>query len=430
MGLSGTRTLVELIARLGQGPGRARPIEVAVFDRAGEFARGIPYGRRSDRRSMLIETLRETRCPEFSRWIAEHPAVLDALADSDDPDDRAWYARNAAALAAHAHDGLFLPRHVFGEFSARMLAAALEFGEQRGLVRVRRHVDEVLDLAPAGEEYELLTSGGTRCTSRRVLLAVGSVPRHDGLQATLGYRYVCDSDFCGSFALRDALDRFARESPVGEVRLAIIGAAASGLESLYCAMHHPPLSARIASVTTFSGSGVLAGGLRGSDDAPVSDYARLRTSAADYVRTAQRLLDAGRLHIVAARVQTVRAGQHGLCIEARRSLDGAPMTAGADLVINCSGAGRVHSTPSALLRNLAHKLTLRNDGRSFALRADHSLCDWPGVLVAGPLLNGGSAASDVESISAVFRVGRELGTRLAGMLATPAEVPARAREAG
>ena len=61
------------------------------------------------------------------------------------------------------------------------------------------------------------------------------------------------------------------------------------------------------------------------------------------------------------------------------------------------------------------------------MREDHSLLDWPRMHLAGPLLNGGSAASDVESISAVFRVGRELGAALAMQLAAQ---PVSPREKG
>jgi len=418
MGLSGSRALVELIAALGQRPRPGRPLEILLFDRAGEFGRGIPYGTHSDRRAMLIEDLRDTRCPEFLEWVRANPAELAQL-HAGDADDRGWHARNEAAIEARDFEALYLPRHVFGTFSARMLEAAIEAGTAQGLVRVTRRVEEVVDItrvAAAGIELE--TATGEQVPAARVLLAVGSIPRHDAHQAMLDgkwrHRYLADTDFCGSFALRNAFDRFQRETPRGEIRLAIIGAAASAIESLYCAMHHGPFSERIASVTTLSGSGMLPGGLRGAGDAPVSEYARVRTSAADYVHTARQLLDHGRLGILAARMGSIRAHEQALRIEAERAQDGSHVVVDADLVINCSGAGRVQSTPSRLLRNLARKLTLRREGRGFAMREDHSLLDWPQVHLAGPLLNGGTAGSDVESISAVFRVGRELGATLSG----------------
>ena len=421
MGLSGTRALIEVIAALSRLPPPARPRQVAVFDRAGEFGRGIPYGSHSDRRAMLIEDLRATRCPEFLDWVRENVAELEALGAGENSDDRAWHARNAAAIAARELDGLYLPRHVFGTFSVQMLEAAIEQGRARGLVQVTRHLDEVVDVCPlATQGFELASARGVLLTARSVLLAVGSVPRHDVHQAMLGEswrsRYVCDTDACGSFALRGAFDRFQRAAPAGDVRLAIVGAAASAIESLYCAMHHEPLSSRIVSVTTLSGSGTLPGGLAGAGDAPVSEYARLRTSAAEYLRTARTLLEDGRLAILAARLDSVRAHDGALRLEAERSIDGAGLVVDADLVINCSGAGRLQSTPSRLLRNLARKLAVRREGRGFATREDHSLVDWPRMYLAGPLLNGGSAASDVESISAVFRVGRELGPTLAAQL--------------
>jgi uncharacterized NAD(P)/FAD-binding protein YdhS len=433
MGLSGSRALVELVARLGQGPRPERPLDILLFDRAGEFGRGIPYGARSDRRAMLIENLRETRCAEFLDWVRSNPAELAGLRAGPD-DDRDWHARNERAIEARDFESLYLPRHVFGTFSARMLDAAIDAGTSRGLVRVKRRIDEVVDITRDPGGFELETAAGTPVHASRVLLAVGSIPRHDAHHATLDgrwrHRYLADTDFCGSFALRNAFDRFQRETPQGEIRLAIVGAAASAIESLYCAMNHGAFSDRIVSVTTLSGSGMLPGGLRGAGDAPVSDYARLRTSAADYVHVARQLQERGRLGILAARLGSIRAHEQALRIEAERAHDGTRVVVDAELVINCSGAGRVQSTPSRLLRNLARKLTLRREGRGFAVREDHSLVDWPQFHVAGPLLNGGTAGSDVESISAVFRVGRELGTTLAQALRTRASEADLARDVG
>jgi uncharacterized NAD(P)/FAD-binding protein YdhS len=433
-GLSGSRTLVELVARLAEGPPRPRPLEIHLFDRAGEFGRGVPYGAHSDPRAMLIEDLQGTRCPEFRAWVHAHPHVLEALRDGS-TDDRAWYARNASAIAAGAVDSLYLPRHVFGDYSRRTLEAAIDAGTARGLVRVIRRVEEVVDISPlAHRGFELETATGARLAATRILLAVGSVPRHDPHQAMVAaagrHRYVCDTDFCGSFALREAFDRFQRESPAGEVRLAIIGAAASALESLYCAMHHGEFSRRIVSVTTLSSSGMLPGGLRGAGDAPVSEYARLRTSAADYVRTARELQEAGRLAILAARLHSVRAHAAALRIEAERPQDGSRVVVDADLVINCSGAGRVQSTPSRLLRSLARTVTVRREGRGFAVNQDHSLVEWPQVYVAGPLLNGETPGSDIESISAVFRVGRELGATLVAAFDSQGKATKISRVAG
>jgi len=432
-GLSGSRALIELVARLAQGPRPRRPFEVILFDRAGEFGRGIPYGANSDRRAMLIEDLRGTRCPEFLAWVRAHPQELESLGEGCD-DDRAWHARNAAAISAGAFEELYLPRHVFGTFSRRLLEAAMDEGGARGLLRVVRRIEEIVDISPADDGFELATAAGARIAAAQVLLAVGSIPRHDAHQGKLGdawrHRYVCDTDFCGSFALRNAFDRFQRESPTGDVRLAIIGAAASAIESLYCAMHHGAFSKRIVNVTTLSGSGMLPGGLGGGSEAPVSEYARLRSSAADYVLTARALQDAGQLAILAARLQSVRGYGDALRIEAERPHDGSEVVVDADLVINCSGAGRVQSTPSRLLRSLARKLAVRREGRGFAVREDHSLVDWPRMHVAGPLLNGGSAASDVESISAVFRVGRELGASLAAALNAEAGAAHLARDVG
>ncbi len=421
VGLSGARAIKELIDLLAASQRCfPRPLRVALIDPAGEPGRGVPYGTRSDRRALLIETLEETRCPEFARWIDANRQLLAGMERSSDADDRAWYRRNAAALARGELAQLYLPRHVFGTFSALELEAALERGRARGLLSATTRRAEVIDIEPLSSGYRLRCADGGLLDCGHVLLAVGSIPRGDqflrALDAGLQHRYISDHTYCGSFRLRDALDEFQRRAPAGPVRLVIIGAAASAIESLYCAMNHPPLSQRIESVITISRSGMLPNGLTGNRGAAPSDYARLRTSADVYVAAARELLEQGRLDIMPALIDSITGEADALRLDVSDTLDARRRQVIADLVINCSGAGDVHTTTSRLLNALGRKLALRRQGRGFLSHVDKSLVQWPRVFLAGPLLNEGDAAKDVESISAAFRAGRELGRALAAAL--------------
>jgi uncharacterized NAD(P)/FAD-binding protein YdhS len=419
VGLSGARVLVELANGLGSGAGSApHPLRVVAFDKAGEFARGVPYGARSDRRALLIETLGQTRCPEFASWLQARPQELQRLGDSQEPDDRVWWARNKAAIADHCYEHLYFPRHLFGEFSAYVFAQAIDRAVRRDLMHLRLCTEEVTELhrLPSGS-YRVVTPTG-EVESRMVLLAVGSVPRQDQFlpqpEPSFAHKYLTDDVFCGSFGLRHAFDRFVRREPEGPIRLAIIGGAASAIESLYCAMDHRFLSERIVSAVTVSFSGMLPEGIRSTDapQCPVSDHAPHRTSADVYLRTALELIQRSRLRTLAAQVKSVRPYENALRLDILQQPNSIADTLDADLIINCSGAGDVRTTKSPLLRHLATQLTAVERGRGFRLADDCSSQEWPGVYVAGPLLNGRDLSSHVESISAVFKVAASIATSI------------------
>ena len=419
VGLSGASVLVELTKGLAHAAGAApRPLRIVAFDKAGEFARGVPYGARSDRRALLIETLEQTRCPEFASWLQDRPQELQRLCDSQYPDDRDWWARNKTAIAARRYEHLYLPRHLFGDFSAYVFAQAMDRAIGRDLMRLTLCTQEVRELRrlPSGN-YRVVTPSG-EVESRIVLLAVGSIPRQDQflpqLEPPLAHKYLKDDLFCGSFSLRNAFDRFVRQEPEGPIRLAIIGGAASAIESLYCAMDHPTLSERIVDAVTLSLSGMLPGGIRSPDAVrcPVPAYVSHRTSADAYVRTALDLMQRNQLRILAARVKSVRRHENALRLDILQQPNLIPATLDADLIINCSGAGDVRTTRSPLLRQLASQLTVVEGGSGFILADDCSLQEWPGVYVAGPLLNGSALSSHVESISAVLKVAASLATHI------------------
>lgn len=423
VGLSGARILIELIDRLLRDARPRAPVRIGLFDRTGELGRGIPYGSRSERRCMLIETLEQTRCPPFAAWLEQHPEVLEQLASAPDACDREWFARNRAAIEARRFAELFLPRHVFGTYSTQMLEQRLRAGQEAGLVEVERYALEVVDVAPEPHgQYRLCTDDGRSFTAGYVVLSVGSIPRAGyGLREShphLGHRYISDAVFCGSFQLEQELDRYVAAEPEGDIRLAIIGAAASGIECLYGTMCHPRIAPRIAAITMISASGVLPGGVRdpASPAVEISEYALKRTSAQDYVDMAQRLIAEQRLRLRPAIVESVAVQGSVVAVSISALPDRSADTVEADLLIDCSGAGDLLTTPSRLLRTLAPRLGTREEDRGFRLQDEFMSAAWPNVFVAGPLLNQNALSSHVESISAVFAVGERLGARLHELL--------------
>ena len=72
-GFSGSRLLVDLIARLGlAGRAPSRAVEVTMIDRLGAFGGGVPYGPASDPAFLLIEPVASSTPPDFREWLRRH----------------------------------------------------------------------------------------------------------------------------------------------------------------------------------------------------------------------------------------------------------------------------------------------------------------------------------------------------------------------
>lgn len=416
-GLSGSRVLIEIARTLLQGEIPSSPFRIALFDKLGEFGRGVPYGSATDRHCMLIETVEQTRCPDFRQWLLTQPQRLHALEHSTHPHDRTWYARNAPQIRRGEFDTLFVPRHLFGDFNAAQLEAYAASLEAQGFIHLESHATEVANCVPDKMGgYRISTADDRHFDARVVVISVGSIPRKDrywpALQLSHSHRYLTDQQYCGSFRLTSTLDGFSSAVPDGPIEVAVIGGAASAIESVHTILTHPHIGPRVRHVTTLSRSGLLPCGLRApeAEDAAISPWAWHRTSAQDYVDVVRQALEQGNMSIRVAMVEAVVA--HGERMSLSFTTPTGLQRLQADLVVNCTGAGDLRTTPSLLLRNLSKQLELRENDRGFKLADEYMLKQWPGVYVAGPLLNQNSLASHVESISAVFRVAMELGPRV------------------
>lgn len=200
----------------------------------------------------------------------------------------------------------------------------------------------------------------------------------------------------GGFAQLDALITGRRR-----FRIVVVGSNAAAAELLHHLAHTPRLVERVATIEVVSGSGRLPGR---------PDPAGLRPSPREYMAGAARLEAAGKLAVRTGRVTGVARTDSGLQLR----LAGADTPVEADIVVDCTGAGRTDDTASPLLANLvggAQGFTpdptrrgLRMDPVTFEVEGA------PQVFVIGPLLNRDAIATHVESINAVHRTAAHLAS--------------------
>ncbi|MEH1166467.1 FAD/NAD(P)-binding protein [Micromonospora sp. CPCC 205539] len=390
-GLSGSRLFVELVTlwETETDP----PPSVALVDRLGAFGRGVPYGMPSRPGSLLIEPVTESTPPEFHTWLREHPEQLLPGVAADVPALADWHARNAAQLTRGDLTGVRLPRHTFGAYAEQQHSNAVALARGRWGADVREVVGEVVDLRGEDSGWQARCADGSRLPARVVVLAIGSVPRlnRTGLDPADGYVHDL---YDGGFEQIDALITGRRRS-----RIVVIGSNAAAAELLHYLTHTPGLLERVATIEVISGSGRLPGR---------PDPAGLRPSPREYMAGAERLEEIGKLVTRSGRVTGVARTGPGLQLR----LASADTPVDADIVVDCTGAGRMDDTASSLLANLVGgtqgftpdptRRGLRMDPVTFEVEGA------PHVFVIGPLLNRDAIATHVESINAVHRTAAHL----------------------
>ena len=123
----------------------------------------------------------------------------------------------------------------------------------------------------------------------------------------------------------------------------------------------------------------------------------------------------------------------GIAAAAVCSIDaGLRATVPADIVVNCTGSGRIGRTDAPLLVNLARRAPMfEADESRWGLRVDPDtggVVNADGVFVVGPMLNRDSVETHVESIEAVYRTAARLAgpihRRLTSAVGEPVDVAA------
>ena len=157
-GFSGTIATLHLLNRL--------PPEqpVLLCERAPIFGRGVAYATEDNDHLLNVRTANMSALNDkplhFQDWITRRIAAGQQLQGLH-----------------HTSAGVFASRSLYGLYLRSILGSAMR--ESAGQGRLRLFPDEVIDVVPIEDGYELVGSRGQRLQVDKVLLAVGNLPAEE-----------------------------------------------------------------------------------------------------------------------------------------------------------------------------------------------------------------------------------------------------------
>lgn len=415
-GLSAAAVVYSLLRRVIASPEKVSPFGITVFEKTENLWTGVPYGGLANKDCFLIETVEETNCPLFTRWLKSNAGEVASYASFSTPVVEEWYQKNHKKIEVGDVGNLYFPRRVFGLFIKSLLENVITRVTSWGLLELKHARQEVFDVLsrPQSGFYitdDFASTADPAITSyyRQVVLAVGSIPKSipfDSSSPSIdNVNYISDNEVCAYLDLPNRLTRVFSSSNVGKLDIVIIGSAASAIETMFLIATNQDYLDRIGRLTIVSTSGCIVGGISAKDyqENDLPDYVLLRKSSDIYISTAHKLYQLGMLKIVKGRVVNVwkEGGRYAIALDKNTEQVSLP----ADLIINCTGSGTVDNTSSGLINNLKVRLPINEERRGFSVDDENMVHRFPGLFLVGPLLNRSFSGKQVESISAVFREG-------------------------
>lgn len=413
-----------------QSPKIIEPLRIRVFEKTENLWRGVPYGQLANRDHFLIETLEETCCPLFARWLIANKQEVASFVALSTPVLAQWYQDNQALIETGNINKLHFPRRLFGLFVSRLVEEAIVEAKQLGILELEILREEVTDVAASVEnEFLITTCSNTVFYSSRVVLAVGSIPKRNPFNVqnniTQSGNYISDSEVCGYLDLTNRLRVTFSNKSIGKLDVVIIGAAASSIETIFYMATNESFLDRIGRITVVSTSGCLVGGIHAVDfsECDLPEYVMHRKSSDIYISTAKKLCRQGVLEVIKGRVVNVQDSHDRYAVVLDKNSKRSSLE--ADVIINCTGSGTLDNTTSKLINNLKYRFPVNDERRGFNVDETNRIHSVPGLYVVGPLLNRTFSGKQVESISAVFREGNIVANTLFDSFSCSAESQAK-----
>jgi uncharacterized NAD(P)/FAD-binding protein YdhS len=419
-GFSGTMLAVHLIE---QSP---VPVRILLFDRAAAFGSGVAYSTPNDKHLLNVRvgnmSAYDSRPEHFIEWLDSNPPAAGAQAR-----------------------GAFVSRGLYGKYLRSTLSACLDAHPDSSMLGVGA---EVVDLSVNGQSVELRTSDGARHKADRVALCVGNFPPALPVRPQTGAageaRYIANpwSGGLSRIGKNDSVVLVGTGLTMVDVVLDLHSRGHQGVITAVSRRGFMPLPHRdvspypaflkpqslpttVTSLMRMVRSEVAAAAASGVDWRAVLDSMRPQTQAlwrglsiaerrrflrhvrpyweVHRHRVAQpvaaeieELQHAGKLVVMAGRLQTVELGETGVCVTVKARGDNAVHRIKGAWLVNCSGPQLDYDRISdPLLRSLFDGGLARPDSLSLGLDLgnDYRLISKSGVasdalFALGPPIRG------------------------------------------
>lgn len=415
-GFSGTMAALHLSRLMPERP-------VLLCEKSGAFARGLAYATGCTDHLLNVRASNMSAFPDrpdhFSRWLEECPL------------DRAAWTRSTPA-------GLFAARGLYGRYLTDLLLAALS--EPGPATHLMLENDEVVDLAPAEDGFDLTLAAGRRRRVAGAILACGNLraprgprsryavdpwddaPLDDlrpdlpllivgtGLTMVDAVAALRQRRFAGPILAvsRHGLLPHVHDATVPWPAPAIPAAARPSLLALLRVLRDETRRAAVAGVDWRS----VVDSLRGDSIAlwrglPLAEQRRFlrhvrafwdvhrHRMAPPAATIVERERAGGGLTVMRARLIAIDDQAGYACVALREHGAAATRIIDVQRIIDASGVGRVAETDDLLLRRLMSRGLIRPDalGLGLAVTDDLALVDQRGeanrpLWTLGPLLRG------------------------------------------
>jgi len=416
-GLSGSEVLIQLVNTLSKN-GCIEDIKIALIEKHNEIGTGLPYGNRSDSRNFIIEDMHSSTTLEFKTWL-KSLINNDLLMTGLDEEIKNWLIKHKNFIVGNNFINLYCPRQLLGIFQKMRLKKTIKNIELKESFSLNVLKDEAISMAFLSDfSYEIALKGGAKIKAKHVVLAIGALPRKSSNKFNDNVMYL-DNNYVNEF--KDVLKSVAlKYKENGPVDIIIKGGNASALELIYLFESESSYRAMVNKFISISRRGyILPGNISSNSNFLVEED--FFPSSPKYIDTAWSAVEGKRLILIKGEVN-----DKNLSYKEKQfhiSLENGNGKVSADIIVDCSGAGTMEQNSSDLIKSI----TLLNDSprltsKGFKMNEkSFELESLKRVFVLGPLLNGDTADSYIESNKRIYELAPKVALLILDSMNSKAE---------
>jgi uncharacterized NAD(P)/FAD-binding protein YdhS len=411
-GLSGTQFICNFIDEIKRKGLGAQKLKVSVFDKQGEFGKGIAYGKSSYAGFLLNDPLHIYQNEKFEKWLVEHKKTwLEDLIHVSRQGNvlvQNWLESNKSAIESNMFQDCYIPRMLFGHFQRELLYRQVNIAFELKLLNISFEIECIEKIRKDKMGYSLFYQGGNNgCFD--IVVYCGGKPKVKPVAGLIESIHYVDCLY--SKGLAAALSKIKAKtvgiSEYNKLTLVIVGSNSSAIEFIYGLGCNKSIIDKIGTIKVVSPSGILAGVTR-NENGEI-----LRVAPSEYSRIAIQLLDEKKLSIVAGRITAACEHYDGIRVECNATQTDAESVIDANIVINCSGFGQLHNSMDPLASSLASPnsfLTLNDLKTGFVLMNEFEAAK--GFFILGPMLGSHEYVTHVERIDPIYKKSAMLASLL------------------